>query len=109
MSDDTSEALKDEDTSYVQPFNEQEVTAWTLAIGLTEELTRATNTGEFVAPKHGLGIRCHEIAHALADVLRLSVQGGWVGAMSETYKGIEHSWLWTTPFPLRGSAEELTA
>ncbi len=45
MNNGTSEVTENEDTSYVQPFNEQEVAAWTLAIGLTMELTRATNAG----------------------------------------------------------------
>lgn len=73
------------------------------------ELTRATNAGEFIIPEHGPGIRCHEIAHAIGDIVKLPVQDGWVGIISGTSRGIEHSWLWTTPFPLRGSAEEIGA
>jgi hypothetical protein len=36
--------------------------------------------------------RCHELAHAVGEVLGLPVQDGY-------YEGINHSWLWTRPLP----------
>lgn len=36
--------------------------------------------------------RCHELAHAVGEVLGMPVQDGH-------YQGLNHSWLWTRPLP----------
>lgn len=105
------QAMLDEGLAHLQaPFNERELSAWTLAIGLSFELERAVNTGEFSLPDSDRsGLRCHEIARAMGRIVQLPVQDGWVGLFSPTFGGVEHSWLWTKPFPFDGTDEDVLA
>ena len=54
-------------------------------------LRRATALVDRVGDELGT-VRCHELARAVGRVLDLEVQDG-------SYGFVEHSWLWTTPFP----------
>lgn len=95
---------------YEQPFFKYEVQACTLALGCIMALESATDDGWFIPPEGEeprAGIRCHEIAHALGRILNFPVQNGWVGAITETHKGIEHSWLWTKPPPPEWTVEHI--
>lgn len=66
---------------------------------IQESATRACDPRELVTPSKG-EIRCHELARAVGRVLSLEFIDG-------SYGFVDHTWLWTTPFPKEATEEAL--
>ncbi len=88
------------------PFTAKEYDAWMIACRLILELEAAPI----------VGMRCHEIARAMGRVLKMDVCDGHVGLRFRDPRnpqhfmgGVEHSWLWTVPFPAHGTVQEVDA
>lgn len=88
------------------PFTKKEHQAWIIAHRLILQLE--------VEPI--IGMRCHEIARAMGRVLRMEVCDGHVGVRFRDLEnpthfripGIQHSWLWTVPFPANVLSNEFS-
>lgn len=81
------------------PFTVKEFQAWAMAFKLILELE--------ANPIQGM--RCHEIVRAMGRVLNMDVVDGYVGTAFEDFGGVQHSWLWTAPFPQTEDPKSLMA